>query len=323
MNYRDMLKRGEIQLQESKIVDSKIDAWYLFEYVTGFDRQKYFMEMNEEVPENIFKRYKKGITRRSNHEPLQYIIGSQEFMGLDFEVNDNVLIPRQDTENLVEEVNKIIEKIRGERNDGRDLKHSARDKNDKGNEIDVLDMCTGSGCIIISLASMNEDVYGTAVDLSKEALSVARKNAVNNSVIDRVEFYDGDLFDAITDNKECKIVRVGLACAKTGPARQKFDIIVSNPPYIKTAEIAKLMPEVGEFEPMMALDGTEDGLHFYREIASEAPTFLKENGYLAVEIGFDQGEDVRKIFENNNFCDVKVIKDYQDNDRIVVGYIGG
>ena len=168
---------------------------------------------------------------------------------------------------------------------------------------------------------MNEGVYGTAVDLSSEAISVARRNAMNNSVTDRVEFYVGDLFDGITEHKEQKVVRAGLSCTKYGPARQTFDIIVSNPPYIPTAEIAKLMPEVGDFEPMMALDGDEDGLKFYRQIAADAPDFLKDGGYLIVEIGFDQGQDVRDIFLENNFADVRVIKDYQDNDRIVVGHL--
>jgi len=198
------------------------------------------------------------------------------------------------------------------------------DRNQKAGaraDIDILDMCTGSGCIIISLVAMNEGVYGTAVDLSREAISVARRNAMNNSVTDRVEFYVGDLFDGITEHKEQKVVRAGLSCTKYGPARQTFDIIVSNPPYIPTAEIAKLMPEVGDFEPMMALDGDEDGLRFYRQIAADAPDFLKDGGYLIVEIGFDQGQDVRNIFCENGFMDVRVIKDYQDNDRIVVGHL--
>ena len=306
MTYRDMLKHGEAVLQEAGVVDYKLDAWYLFEAATGLSKQLYFMEMTTEATERIEAKYNKLLKRRTNREPLQYILGSQVFMGLDFEVNEHVLIPRQDTENLVEEVNKIIKQMKADKIDS---------------DIDILDMCTGSGCIIISLVAMNEGVYGTAVDLSREAISVARRNAINNSVTDRVEFYVGDLFDGITEHKEQKVVRAGLSCTKYGPARQTFDIIVSNPPYIPTAEIAKLMPEVGDFEPMMALDGDEDGLRFYRQIAADAPDFLKDGGYLIVEIGFDQGQDVRNIFLENNFADVRVIKDYQDNDRIVVGHL--
>lgn len=318
MTYRDMLKHGETVLQEAGVVDYNLDAWYLFEAATGLSKQLYFMEMTTEATDRIEAKYNKLLKRRTNREPLQYILGSQVFMGLDFEVNEHVLIPRQDTENLVEEVNKITEAMKAERASEGDADANDADKNQ---DIDILDMCTGSGCIIISLVAMNEGVYGTAVDLSREAISVARRNAMNNSVTDRVEFYVGDLFDGITEHKEQKVVRAGLSCTKYGPARQTFDIIVSNPPYIPTAEIAKLMPEVGDFEPMMALDGDEDGLRFYRQIAADAPDFLKDGGYLIVEIGFDQGPDVRNIFLENNFADVRVIKDYQDNDRIVVGHL--
>ena len=318
MTYRDMLKHGETVLQEAGVVDYNLDAWYLFEAATGLSKQLYFMEMTTEATDRIEAKYNKLLKRRTNREPLQYILGSQVFMGLDFEVNEHVLIPRQDTENLVEEVNKITEAMKAERASEGDADANDADKNQ---DIDILDMCTGSGCIIISLVAMNEGVYGTAVDLSREAISVARRNAINNSVTDRVEFYVGDLFDGITEHKEQKVVRAGLSCTKYGPARQTFDIIVSNPPYIPTAEIAKLMPEVGDFEPMMALDGDEDGLRFYRQIAADAPDFLKDGGYLIMEIGFDQGQDVRDIFLENNFADVRVIKDYQDNDRIVVGHL--
>lgn len=329
MTYRDMLKHGETVLQEAGVVDYKLDSWYLFEAATGLSKQLYFMEMTTEATERIEAKYNKLLKRRSNREPLQYILGSQVFMGLDFEVNEHVLIPRQDTENLVEEVNKIIKQMKADKIDREeksdldavDATNSGVRDVGRGSDIDILDMCTGSGCIIISLVAMNEGVYGTAVDLSREAISVARRNAINNSVTDRVEFYVGDLFDGITEHKEQKVVRAGLSCTKYGPARQTFDIIVSNPPYIPTAEIAKLMPEVGDFEPMMALDGDEDGLRFYRQIAADAPDFLKDGGYLIVEIGFDQGQDVRNIFLENNFADVRVIKDYQDNDRIVVGHL--
>lgn len=329
MTYRDMLKHGETVLQEAGVVDYKLDAWYLFEAATGLSKQLYFMEMTTEATDRIEAKYNKLLKRRTNREPLQYILGSQVFMGLDFEVNEHVLIPRQDTENLVEEVNKIIKQMKADKMDREakadldavDATNSGVSDVGRGSDIDILDMCTGSGCIIISLVAMNEGVYGTAVDLSREAISVARRNAMNNSVTDRVEFYVGDLFYGITEHKEQKVVRAGLSCTKYGPARQTFDIIVSNPPYIPTAEIAKLMPEVGDFEPMMALDGDEDGLRFYRQIAADAPDFLKDGGYLIMEIGFDQGQDVRDIFLENNFADVRVIKDYQDNDRIVVGHL--
>ncbi len=206
MTYRDMLKHGEAVLQEAGVVDYKLDAWYLFEAATGLSKQLYFMEMTTEATDRIEAKYNKLLKRRTNREPLQYILGSQVFMGLDFEVNEHVLIPRQDTENLVEEVNKIIDKMKADRIDREakadldavDATNSGVSDVDRGSDIDILDMCTGSGCIIISLVAMNEGVYGTAVDLSKEAISVARRNAMNNSVTDRVGFDVGDLFDGIT-----------------------------------------------------------------------------------------------------------------------------
>ena len=179
MNYREMLKLGEARLKEAGIDDYKLDAWYLFEYVTGFSKQDYFMEMNGEVSEQVQSRFERRIKRRSHREPLQYILGTQEFMGYEFVVNENVLIPRQDTENLVEEVNKIISSIRTSRAGKLTGTDAGTNANDGGcGSLDVLDMCTGSGCIIISLAAMNRDITGTAVDLSKEAIAVARRNAM-------------------------------------------------------------------------------------------------------------------------------------------------
>ena len=204
---------------------------------------------------------------------MQYIVGETEFMGLKFKVNSNVLVPRQDTETLVEEALKVVRP-----------------------GMKVLDMCTGSGCIIISILHNVSNVEGHAVDISKQALNVAKENAKLNDV--SVMFERSDLFDNVAE---------------------KFDIIVSNPPYIPTAEIAKLMPEVAQFEPMEALDGKEDGLYFYKRIVENCGNYLTEGGSILFEIGHDQGISVSELLKDAGFSDVRVIKDLAGNDRVVAG----
>ena len=204
---------------------------------------------------------------------MQYITGETEFMGLPFKVNSNVLIPRQDTETLVEEALKVIRP-----------------------GMKVLDMCTGSGCIIISIMHFAKEIEGFASDISRHAINLAKENAKMNNV--SVTFETGDLFDHIRGN---------------------YDVIVSNPPYIRTEEIPKLMPEVQNFEPVQALDGKEDGLYFYRRIVEEAKEYLNPNGFLLFEIGYDQGKEVPELMENAGYKNVKVIKDLAGNDRVVSG----
>ena len=280
MKYRDLYNQGIEKLSSENIVDAKIDARLLLEYACKTDRNALFLKGDMEVTEDETKVYFDLISKRMKHIPLQHLTGEQDFMGLTFVVNKHVLIPRQDTECLVEIVLKHL-------HDG----------------MRILDMCTGSGCIVISLLHYSNDCQGVGVDLSEEALKVATHNASvlgNNGIADKMDatFVQSDLFEKVDG---------------------KFDIIVSNPPYIKTEVIDTLMPEVKDFEPMMALDGTEDGLYFYREIIREAEQYLKKGGILAFEIGYDQGEAVSQLMEKQGYSQVQVIQDLAGLDRCVTG----
>lgn len=273
MTYQEAVKNGEMVLNLAGIADAKVDAWLLFEMACKVDRQFYYLHMNEDITMEQQKEYEIALKKRTEHIPLQYIVGEQEFMGLKFKVNSSVLIPRQDTETLVEEA---LKKIRP------DMK--------------VLDMCTGSGCIIISIIKNVPSAEGYAVDISKQALNVAKENAKSNEV--PVNFERSDLFDNVT----------GV-----------YDVIVSNPPYIPTDEIPKLMPEVGSFEPLEALDGKEDGLFFYRKIVAECGSHLRDGGYLLFEIGCEQAEAVTTMLREAGFYEVQVVKDLAGLDRVVIG----
>lgn len=273
MTLEEVLSMGKKALKEAEIEDFELDAWYLLEYVCKIDKSQYYLKSTEEVEAEKLQEYEVLLRKRAEHIPLQYIVGTQEFMGLEFKVNSQVLIPRQDTETLVEEALKVLEP-----------------------GMQVLDLCTGSGCIIVSLLKHKEGLKGTASDISKQAILVAKENAKLNQV--EVEFVSSDLFKSITGT---------------------FDMIVSNPPYIPTDVISSLMPEVKNFEPMEALDGKEDGLYFYRKIVSEAGKFLNSNGYLYFEIGHDQGGRVAAIMEDNGYRNVRVVKDLAGKDRVVLG----
>ena len=256
-------------------MDAKIDAWLLLEMVAKIDRSFYFTHINEEVEPEVLTEYERVLEKRAEHVPLQYITGEQEFMGMTFKVNSNVLIPRQDTETLVEDTLKVIEP-----------------------QMEVLDLCTGSGCILLSILKNAPTVRGTGSDVSKQALLVAKENAKLHDL--EAEWVRGNLFDNVSGS---------------------YDVIVSNPPYIAQAEIPRLMPEVAQFEPIQALDGGVDGLDFYRKITEEAPQYLKENGYLFFEIGYDQGQEVQRLMCEAGFTDVAVIKDLAGNDRVVKGQL--
>lgn len=269
-SFRSAYEEAAKKLQEQDIPDAKLDAWYLLEQVSGLTRAEYFLHQEEEMEEEAYIELERLLKLRMNHIPLQQITGNQEFMGLPFRVNEHVLIPRQDTEILVEEVLKV-----------------SKDKS-------VLDMCTGSGCIIISIAKLGKIKVAVAADISTEALLVAKENARENEA--PVQFVKSDMFEEI---------------------HQTFDIIVSNPPYIKTAEIQKLMPEVKEHEPYIALDGDTDGLKFYRIIAEKAGEFLNKDGYLFLEIGYDQGEAVKELLSLNGFNDIRILKDLAGLDRVI------
>lgn len=273
MTYREALSLGEKVLSMAEITEVKTDAWILLEMAAKIDRSFYYLHMEDEIPAEQLKEYEWALKKRAERIPVQYIVGETEFMGLRFKVNSNVLIPRPDTETLVEEALKLAKP-----------------------GMKVLDMCTGSGCIITSIVYHGKEIEGYASDISRHAINVAKENAKNNHV--SVMFETGDLFDHI---------------------KGKYDMIVSNPPYIRTDEIPKLMPEVQNFEPVQALDGKEDGLYFYRRIVTEAKDYLNEGGYLLFEIGFDQGEDVSELMEQAGFANVRVIKDLAGNDRVVGG----
>lgn len=282
MKYREILLAGEEKLASENIADSKNDAWLLFEHIFQIPRHRYFLLFFDDCEdEKLIEAYFEAIEVRANHIPLQHITKTQDFMGMTFKVNKHVLIPRQDTEVLVEKALSVMK---------------AGDK--------VLDMCTGSGCIAISIAKLKK-VDVTAVDISREALNIARENATNLEA-SNVTFIESNLFEKIKEDstsKNCK----------------KYDIIVSNPPYIKSLDIEELMVEVKEHEPRLALDGDEDGLKFYRAITKEAKDFLKPGGYLLYEIGCDQGDDLRDIMAENGFTDIEIIKDLAGLDRVCIG----
>lgn len=274
--YAQLLHEGEECLLREEIADAKLDAFLLLEYVSGMNRSSYFLKSEEEMPETEKKRYQELIQKRAEHIPLQHLTGEQEFMGLPFEVTPDVLIPRQDTECLIETA---LPYVTGKK---------------------VLDMCTGSGCIAVSIAVLGENVTCDAVDFSKDALKVAKRNAVKNEA--QVRFIESDLFENVT----------GV-----------YDVIVSNPPYIPPRVIEGLMEEVRCHEPRMALDGGEDGLDFYRKITRESISHLRENGLLLYEIGCEQAADVMALLTETGFTDVCCKKDYAGRDRVVYGKKAG
>ncbi len=275
MTYRQAEKKGEQRLAQAGIADAKIDAWLLLEMLAHIDRSFYFMHADEEVAPEVLTEYERVLEKRAERVPLQYITGEQEFMGMTFHVNSNVLIPRQDTETLVEEALKVVEP-----------------------DMDVLDLCTGSGCVLLSILKNAPSVHGTGSDISKQALLVARENAKLHEL--DAEWVRSNLFDSLD----------GM-----------YDVIVSNPPYIAQEEILTLMPEVGQFEPMQALDGGADGLDFYRRIMTDVPRYLRPNGWLLVEIGCTQGEAVVTLMHEAGFSGVTVIRDLAGNDRVVRGFL--
>lgn len=273
MTFREAISFGEEKLNIAGIDDAKHDAWLLLTFICKIDRTFYYVHMDDDMSVEQVAEYENVLNKRAEHVPLQYITGEQEFMGIPFHVNDSVLIPRQDTETLVEEALKVVRP-----------------------GMKVMDMCTGSGCILISILKNIVDVEGFGYDISKQAINVAKENAKLNNV--NATFERSDLFDDVSD---------------------KFDVIVSNPPYIPTDVIGGLMPEVAVFEPILALDGKEDGLHFYRRIVEKASEYLNPGGKLLFEIGHDQGKSVSGLMKEAGFQDVRVVKDLVGNDRVVIG----
>lgn len=313
--YGEVYREGEARLAEAGIDEAALDARLLLEFVCGTDRNTLLVHGEREVLEEEYEKYRGLIERRASHVPLQHLTGEQDFMGLTFLVNKDVLVPRQDTEVLVEEVMKHL-------HDG----------------MRILDMCTGSGCILLSLLHYSNDCEGVGVDLSGQALAVAREN-YERLRVERPEmkarFLEGNLFAALkcgkaTDSVEAEKASDGAEASGDGNVAhggngtepgnaERFDVIVSNPPYIKTDVIDTLMPEVREHEPVMALDGGADGLIFYRRIAENAVNYLSGGGMLFFEIGCEQAADVCMIMETAGFREIAVVKDFAGLDRVVYG----
>ena len=278
MTYRECYEQGCRTLQAAGIEEATLDARLLLEAVCGTDRNDLLAHGEQPVMSQAEEKYLNWIRQRAEHIPLQQLTGEQDFMGLTFSVNEHVLIPRQDTEILVEEVLKELH-----------------------DRMRILDMCTGSGCILLSLLHYSNDCEGLGVDLSAEALEVAGQNVLKVLTPEKAEhahFLQSDLFEKVEG---------------------KFEIIVSNPPYIASAEVEKLMPEVRDHEPRMALDGTEDGLYFYRRIIEEAGKHLVSSGMLFFEIGYDQGQAVSELMRTEGYREVQVVQDYAGLDRVVFG----
>lgn len=271
-SLKGLLTDGAKMLTQAGIDEAELDAGYILEYITGLNSAQYFIHSEDIIEKNKAEEFFRLIERRSKRIPLSYVIGTRDFFGLTFKVDENVLIPEQETELLVEEV----------------IKHS------EGKS--VLDMCTGSGCIAISIALFGKPSKVAASDISEKALKVARENAKSLKA-GEISFIQGDMFENVTD---------------------KFDIIVSNPPYIETGEIDELMPEVRDYIPRLALDGDIDGLKFYRIISKEAVKKLNKNGRIFYEIGYNQSRAVASILLENGFTDVNIMKDYSGLDRIVM-----
>lgn len=301
--YREVYEEGTAHLEAAEIDEAALDARLLLEFVCGTDRNTLLVHGDREVPAEECERYRNLIGRRAAHVPPQHLIGEQEFMGLTFAVNDDVLVPRQDTEILVEEVMKQL-------HDG----------------MRILDLCTGSGCILLSLLHYSNDCEGVGTDLSPQALAVARENYERlreNCPGMKARFLEGDLFAALENGRKsddgAALEQKGDPKDATVSVGERFDIIVSNPPYIETDVIPTLMPEVREHEPLMALDGGADGLAFYRRITEQAGAFLSGGGMLFFEIGCGQAEAVCGLMEQAGFCEVTVVKDFAGLDRVVYG----
>ena len=350
--WADVLNYGKKILKNAGIVEADLDAWYLFEQIFGISRAQYFLCARENIAGNTAQKmaaqeqtgnslesknaldcvelwlkeklsaYENTLEKRASHIPLQQILGQQEFMGLTFFVNEHVLIPRQDTETLVELV-----------------LNEQKDKN-----VSILDMCTGSGCIAVSLKKLGGYACVEGADISEEALKVAKRNSeeilensdVNNDAVSsRTEQIQNctNLTNNQNkqDNSEDRMVSEVRRVPQTGvifrrsdmfsafPETERFNVIVSNPPYIPSAVIEELEPEVRDHEPRGALDGTADGLYFYRILAEECAKHLTPGGHVYFEIGYDQGAAVKELLDIHGFKDTRVIQDLTGKDRVVCG----
>lgn len=306
MTLRTGYTEAKRRLEESGIEEASLDAWLLLEHVTGISRASYYADPDREMSPDEWRRYSELVGRRAERVPLQHITGTQEFMGLVFEVNEHVLIPRQDTEILVEQALAFI--------------GSGKVPAAENSRTRILDMCTGSGCILLSVMHWAESyrqkalrragdtarggekqdiiIEGTGADISPKALAVAEKNARRLGI--SAGFVESDLFGAV---------------------RGKYGMILSNPPYIRSDEIKDLQEEVKLHDPVIALDGREDGLYYYRRIVRESRSYLEEGGALLFEIGCDQAEAVSGLMSGAGFSEITVKKDLAGLDRVVSGVL--
>lgn len=284
LKIQEVYREGKERLKASGIEDADLDAWYLLEHITGITKASYYGDPDREISPDAKKEYDACIEKRCQRIPLQHLTGTQEFMGLSFVVNGHVLIPRQDTETLVEQGIKILDDSPGNK--------------------DVLDVCTGSGCILISLVKLCSvcQVRGRGTDISEKALEVAKENARCHGV--EAEFIQSDIFEQLPDDRV-------------------YDMIISNPPYIRTSEIGQLQAEVRLYDPFIALDGKEDGLYFYREITEKSRSYIKSGGWLVFETGCDQAEEVKRLMQGAGYSHISVKKDLAGLDRVVLGRYNG
>ena len=273
MNYTEAFLMGMQKLKEAQIGEAQLDARLLLEEVCGTDHNTLLCHGDREVSEAEEEQYRKALEQRAVHVPLQHLLGYQDFMGLRFQVNEYVLIPRQDTEILVEEAMRYL-------HDG----------------MRILDLCTGSGCILLSLLHYSNDCEGVGVDISQEALQVAAQNAELLGI--RADFLKSDLYEKVTG---------------------KFDLLVSNPPYIERAVIPTMKEVVREYDPYIALDGGEDGLDFYRRIIGGAQDYLNRGGQILMEIGSGQAKAVSELLSEAGFKEIDVCRDFAGLDRVVSG----
>ena len=279
---QELLTYGKQTLSDVEIESSSLDTELLLMHAASVSREDILTYPEKIIDKDTVAEFKRLVEKRAANMPLKYITNSCEFMSLDFYVDEDVLIPRPDTEILVE--------------------HAVKEINEN-DLVNVLDLCTGSGCIAVSIAKLCENAVVTAADISDAALSIAKRNGENLEVSDRVTFVKNDILN------------------EAFPSDTKFDVIVSNPPYIKTSDIEGLQPDIKQYEPISALDGGADGLDFYRAIASKTPSLLTPGGKLMLEIGFDQSADVSELLSRNGFADIQTYKDLAGNDRVVIGVI--
>ena len=284
--FHELLTQGTQLLMNARIEEARLDAWLLLEYTADISRAWYYAHPEAEVNEEIVSEYLSLCQKRAEHIPLQHLTHQACFMGYDFYVDERVLVPRQDTEVLAEEALHQLRNIRNPR---------------------ILDMCTGSGCLLLSLLMELPDAIGTGVDISAAALAVAERNRKNLELEKRAVLVQSDTFSGDYFQKN------------SGNISLEYDMLISNPPYIPTEDIGKLMEEVRFHDPVLALDGREDGLYFYRRITEQAGKYLKPGGWLMYEIGCEQGADVSAIMQGEGFAEVAVKKDLAGLDRVVIG----